>query len=52
MVLVALTMPLDLITPIMSEMDEPAWVDVLLAVLVLAYTTVGAFVARVVPAIP
>jgi len=37
--------PLDLITPITPEMDEPAWVDVLLAVLVLAYTTVGAFVA-------
>jgi hypothetical protein len=43
--LVALTVPLNLTTPIMSEMDEPAWVDVLLAVLVLAYTTVGAFVA-------
>jgi hypothetical protein len=43
--LVALTVPLDLITAIMSEMDEPAWVDVLLAVLVPAYTTVGAFVA-------
>jgi hypothetical protein len=26
--------PLDLITLIVSEMDEPAWVDVLLAVLV------------------
>jgi hypothetical protein len=37
-VLVALTMPLDLITPIMSEMDEPAWVDVLLAVLILQRT--------------
>ena len=45
MSLVALTVPLDPITPIMSEMDGPAWVDVLLAVLVLAYTTVGAFVA-------
>jgi hypothetical protein len=32
--LVAFTVPLDLIKPIMSEMDEPAWVDVLLAVLV------------------
>jgi hypothetical protein len=43
--LVALTVPLDLITPIMSEMEEPAWVDVLSAVLVPAYTKVGAFVA-------
>lgn len=52
MALVALTVPLDPITPIMSEMDGPAWVDVLLAVLVLAYTTVGAFVASPRPGNP
>jgi hypothetical protein len=43
--LVALTVLLDLATPTVSQMDEPAWVDVLLAMLVLTYTTVGAFVA-------
>jgi hypothetical protein len=43
--LVALTILLDLATPTVSLMDEPAWVDALLATLVLTYTTVGAFVA-------
>jgi hypothetical protein len=43
--LVALTILLDLATPTVSQMDEPAWADALLATLVLTYTTVGAFVA-------
>jgi hypothetical protein len=43
--LVALTVLLDVATTTKSQMDESAWVDVLLATLVLTYTTVGAFVA-------
>jgi hypothetical protein len=43
--LVALTVLLDRAPPTVSQMDEPAWADVLLAMVVLTYTTVGAFVA-------